>query len=49
MMTALTARGAVSAVHCALLPAGTSTRGCYVWHDCREVDWVRGPLPHPGF
>ena len=39
-------RGAESSVFAALLPANTSTRGAYVWHDCQIVDWVNGPTPH---
>jgi len=38
-------RGAQSAVFAALLPPGTETRGCYIWHDCQLVDWVNGPTP----
>jgi len=38
-------RGAESSVFAALLPANTSTRGAYVWHDCQIVDWVNGPTP----
>jgi len=38
-------RGAESSVFAALLPANTSTRGAYIWHDCQIVDWVNGPTP----
>lgn len=40
-------RGAQSAVFAALLPPGTETRGCYIWHDCQIIDWVNGPTPGP--
>jgi len=38
-------RGAESSVFAALLPANTTTRGAYIWHDCQIVDWVNGPTP----
>jgi len=38
-------RGALAAVFAATLPPNTKTRGAYLWHDCKEVDWVNGPLP----
>ena len=38
-------RGAESSVYAALLPAKSTVRGAYLWHDCQEVDWVNGPLP----
>lgn len=40
-----TDRGAQSSVYAALLPPGTDVKGEYIWHDCRVVDWVNGPLP----
>jgi len=39
-------RGAESSVFAALLPANTTTRGAYIWHDCQIIDWVNGPTPH---
>jgi len=41
-------RGAESSVMAALLPPKTKVRGEFIWHDCQVVDWVTGPLPHPG-
>jgi carbonyl reductase 1 len=38
-------RGAESSVYAALLPANTSIRGAYIWHDSQIVDWVNGPTP----
>jgi len=38
-------RGAESSLYAALLPEGTEVRGAYLWHDCRAVDWINGPLP----
>jgi len=40
-----TDRGAQSATYAALLPPNTPLRGAYLWHDCQEVDWIKGPLP----
>ena len=40
-----TDRGAQSILYAALLPPKTDVRGEYLWHDCRVVDWVNGPLP----
>ena len=34
-----------SSVYAALLPANTSIKGAYIWHDCQIVDWVNGPTP----
>ena len=38
-------QGAVSVLHCALLPSRSTMTGQYVWHDCSQVDWVNGPIP----
>jgi len=43
-------KGCVALVFGAMIPKGAAgPRGQFIWHDTSVVDWVQGPLPHPGY
>ena len=37
--------GAKSSLFAATLPPDTNVKGKYIWHSCKQVDWVNGPKP----